>query len=92
MSYNLNKKAVDIENLSQKALIDEKLFKELMSGVKSKDDTTRSNSFQILQLISEENPQFLYPEWDYFQTLLQSANSYHKNIAIYISGQSHPGG
>lgn len=82
--YDLNLKNVDTERLSHEALSDNELFRELMSGVKSKDNTIRSNSFRTLLLISEENPEFLYPHWDYFQDMLESSNNYHKYIAIYI--------
>ena len=75
---------IDINKLSQDALSDESLFKELVAGVKSKDNTIRSNSFRTLQLISEEEPEFLYPYWDYFYQMLGSKNNYHKYIAIYI--------
>ena len=37
-----------------------------------------------MQVIAQENPGFLYGEWDYFQEMLQSPNNYHKYIAIYI--------
>lgn len=82
--YKLDDKTLDVNKLAQDALSDENLLKELLSGVKSKDNTIRSNSFRVLQLISEEEPAFLYPEWDYFQEMLISANNYHKYIAIYI--------
>jgi hypothetical protein len=82
--YKLDDKTLDVNRLAQDALSDENLLKELLSGVKSKDNTIRSNSFRVLQLISEEEPAFLYSEWDYFQEMLISANNYHKYIAIYI--------
>lgn len=82
--YNLDDKRLDVERLSQDALADVNLFEELLSGVKSRDNTIRSNSFQTLLIISKDNPEFLYPEWDYLRELLLSANNYHKYIAIYI--------
>ncbi|MCE5213402.1 MAG: hypothetical protein LLF83_01605 [Methanobacterium sp.] len=83
-NYKLEDKMVDINKLSQDALSDKRLFKELLLGVKSKDNTIRSNSFRTLQLISEEKPEFLYSHWDYFYEMLESSNNYHKYIAIYI--------
>ncbi|NYB25729.1 MAG: hypothetical protein HVN34_00100 [Methanobacteriaceae archaeon] len=82
--YNLEDKKLDVKNLAQDAISDENLFKELLSGVKSKDNTIRSNSFQALLIVSKDEPEFLYPEWDYFHDLLLSTNNYHKYIAIYI--------
>jgi hypothetical protein len=82
--YDLNKKDANIKVLAEKALTDEELFHELLEGIISKDDTIRSNSFDILKIISAENPEFLYPKWDYFHKMLMSKNNYHKYIAIYI--------
>lgn len=83
-NFDLKDKRLDKKKLAQDALSDEFLFKELLSGVKSKDNTIRSNSFQTLLLISKGNPEFLYPKWDYFHDMLLSPNNYHKYIAIYI--------
>ena len=82
--YSLDDKWRDIKKVAHKVLENQQLFNELLSGVKSKDDTIRSNSFKTLLLISEEEPEFLYPKWDYFQEMLKSPNSYHKYVAIYI--------
>nr|WP_319372751.1 hypothetical protein [uncultured Methanobacterium sp.] len=81
---NLDEKNINVEELARKAVNDKDLFQELMEGVRSKDNTTRQNSFKTMQLIASEDPDFLYPEWDYFQEMLQSPNNYHKYIAIYI--------
>jgi hypothetical protein len=82
--YDLDKKDVNIDGLAEEALSDEDLFRELMDGILSKDDTIRSNSFKVLTIISENNGEFLYPQWDHFQNMLQSPNNYHKYIAIYL--------
>lgn len=83
-SHDLDRKNIDVEALAKDALNDEVLFHELLRGVRSKDDTLRQNSFKSLQIIAEENPHSLYPQWDYFQVMLSSRNNYHKYIAIYI--------
>lgn len=83
-NYNLEDKRLDVNKLVQDALCDENLFKELLCGVKSKNNTIRSNCFQTLLIISEEEPGSLYPQWDYFYELLLNANNYFKYIAIYI--------
>ena len=82
--YDLAEKNIDVEGLAQNALTDGELFQELIKGVQSTDDTTRQNSFKTLQIIAENQPEFLYPQWDYFQEMLYSPNNYHKFIAIYI--------
>ena len=82
--YELDKKDADLNGLATKALSNEELFQELMQGILSKDNTTRQNSFEILKIISKENPEFLYPKWDYFTKMLKSRNNYHKYIAAHM--------
>lgn len=84
LNYDLDKKDINVKELSEKALNDNVLLQELLKGVVSKDNTTRSNSFNVLQVISAEKPEILYPQWDYFHNMLMSKNNYHKYIAIYI--------
>jgi hypothetical protein len=81
---SLDEKNIDVEKLAREAVNNQELFQELKAGVRSKDNTTRQNSFKAMQVISQENPEFLYGEWDYFQEMLKSPNNYHKYIAIYI--------
>ncbi|BDZ68345.1 hypothetical protein [Methanobacterium ferruginis] len=82
--YNLEGKNIDVEGLARDALNNEDLFQEMMNGVRSKDNNIRENCFKTLQLVAENNPEFLYHEWDYFQEMLYSPNNFHKFIAIYI--------
>ena len=82
--FDLDKKNVDIKRLAKKALTDKELLHELLNGIVSEDNTVRSNSFNVLQVISNEKPEFLYPNWDGFQKMLMSKNNYHKYIAISI--------
>ena len=83
-NYDLDKKDINVKELAEKALNDNVLLQELLKGIVSKDNTTRSNSFNVLQVISAEKPEILYPQWDYFHNMLMSKNNYHKYIAIYI--------
>ena len=82
--YDLDKKDVDIKKLAEKTLTDKVLLHELLKGIVSKDNTTRSNSFNVLQIVSAEKPEILYPQWDYFHKMLLSKNNYHRYIAVYI--------
>jgi hypothetical protein len=82
--FNLDKKDLNIEKLAERVLYDKDLFKELMECIQSKDNTIRQNSFKTLEIVSEENPEFLYLEWDYFSEMLKSKNNYHRYIAIYL--------
>ncbi len=81
---NLDEKNMDFEALAREALDNGDLFSELKEGVLSKNNNIRQNSFQALQFMAEEDPEFLYPEWDLFQEMLHSSNNFHKYIAIYI--------
>lgn len=83
-NHDLSKKGIDLEEIADDALSDEKLFKTLMDDIKSKDNTVRFNAFNALQIISENNPNYLYPQWDYLQNMLESKNNYHKYIAVYL--------
>lgn len=80
----LDEKNIDVEKLARKAVNNHDFILELERGVRYKDNTTRQNSFKVLQVIAKENPDFLYGEWDYFLEMLKSPNSFHKYIAIYI--------
>jgi hypothetical protein len=82
--FDLDKKGINLEELTKNSLSNKALFEEIMAGVLSKDDVTRYNCFQILLRLSEEHPDFLYPQWDYFHKMLKSKNNFHQNIAINI--------
>lgn len=84
VDYDLENKDVDIIKLKANVLTDNKLFNELIAGLKSKDNTLRQNCFKVLEKISEENPEFLYSSWDQFSTMVVSKNNFHKYIAIYL--------
>jgi hypothetical protein len=81
---NLNEKNIGVERLAREAVNDKDIFQELKDGVRSKDNTIRQNSFKAMQIIADEDPDFLYVQWDYFQEMVHSPNNYHKYIAIYI--------
>jgi len=57
---------------------------EALDGIMSKKDEVRSISFKILNRVSEEEPDVLYPEWDYLADLLDSDNHYHRYISINL--------
>lgn len=84
MLSELNKKSISVKKVAKKTLEDRALLSELLQGVLSKKEKIRFNSFKVLLSISEERPEKLYPEWDFFADLLSSPNTYFKYIAIYI--------
>ena len=84
MLPELENKNINVENLAERALEDEKVITELLEAISSKNDTIRFNSHKVLLHICKEHPETIYPKWDYLQSLLNSDNNYHKYIAINL--------
>jgi hypothetical protein len=78
------KDAPDLDDIARSAVADAEILKELLDGVVSKDDAYRYNCFRALLQISENEPLALYPEWDYFVSLLASPNAYHRSVALQL--------
>lgn len=76
MLEELNNKSANIENIAQKALENKELLSELAENLKSKKDTIRENSFNVLLFISEKHPEALYTKWDYFVDMFDSNNAF----------------
>jgi hypothetical protein len=70
--------------MPEKVTINEKPIPELLEALKSKDDTERYGSFQILLRQSEEKPETLYPHWDFLAGMLDAKNAYWKLIAVRL--------
>ncbi len=69
---------------TREAIKDEKTLSELLEALKSKDDTARYGSFEVLLHLSEEQPKLLYPKWDFLAGMLDSDNAYWKLIAVRL--------
>jgi hypothetical protein len=67
----------------EKKVLEEELS-EALDGIMSKKDEIRFASFKILKRISEEQPNALYPKWDYLANLLDSDNHSHRYISINL--------
>ena len=63
-------------------LKDDQLLFEVYKGVTSKDDSVRYPNAIALEILSNEHPEMIYPEWDFFIDLLNRRNAYSKSIAI----------
>ena len=63
---------------------DNAVISELLAGIQSSQDPIRYNSFKVILLISEDNPEFLYPHWLLFEKMLDNDNSYFKDIAVQV--------
>jgi hypothetical protein len=81
---NLNKKDFEPESLVDISIKDPKILNQLIQNLEVKDDTLRYNSHKVLLIISQDAPEVLYPQWDFFAKLLKSKNNFHKVIGIQI--------
>ncbi len=80
----LRQKECDIDDLMAMALLDPALLNTFLEGLRYKGETVRYNCEKIMLRVSEDHPSILYPEWDYFTSLLDSANSFHRCCALNI--------
>ncbi|MDY6912579.1 MAG: hypothetical protein SVM79_09500, partial [Chloroflexota bacterium] len=79
-----NEKEPDMEQAVKSALADQAIMGEILKGLESKNETYRYNCARVLFRISEDQPQVLYPQWDYFVELLGSKNAYHRMASLEI--------
>jgi len=84
MLPDLNDKNMNVETMAKKALKDGKILSELLSNLKTKNETVRYNSSKVLNLLSKKNPEALFPQWGYFVELLSSDHTYWKLSVIPI--------
>jgi hypothetical protein len=84
MSKPTTKWEAAAKELAKKAIKDKELLPELLQGILSKEDKTRYTSFRALMNICEEQPEFLYPHWDHFASLLDRENTHSKYIGCYL--------
>ena len=78
------------EDIAEKVMENPDLLEELHSGISSKKPKTKFGSAKTLRIISEKNPQLLYPRIDFFENLLDSENTILKWIAIDIVANLTP--
>ena len=72
------------EDLARAAIRDSNLLLEVFKGISSSIPKVKFKSAKILTLISERNPQKLYPRIDFFIDLLDSGNQILKWNAIDV--------
>lgn len=80
----LEKKEVKAEDVANNAIEDPSLLFEIFNGVSSISARIRYGCIKILRIISEENPEKLYPRIDFFIELLDSEKRILKWNALYI--------
>lgn len=84
VSNELAKKDADVEGIIGQVMRNPTLVDELISGISSPTARVRFVSAKILRLLSERNPQSLYPSMDFFVDLLNSGNTILKWTALDI--------
>ena len=84
MNVDLSEKNIELDHCVRIALNNNDFLNELLLNLTCKNDVIRSNSFDILQMISETNPKKLYSYWHQLVPLLLSKNRYHQYIGIYL--------
>jgi hypothetical protein len=78
------------KGLAKKTIKENRLPRELLQGILSKEDRARYTSFKALMFVSEEQPELLYPHWDHFADLLDRESSHSKYIASYLIASLTP--
>lgn len=80
----LGRKEAEAEDIADRAIDDSEFLVEIFSGITSKNPRVRFNSIKILRIVSEKDPQKLYPKIDFFVDLLDSENNIFKWNAIDV--------
>ncbi|MCX6383536.1 MAG: SufBD protein [Actinobacteria bacterium] len=75
-----------INNLDEiaKSITEESQLGLLFDGLTSKDDKYRYNCFLLLGKISSVKVSWIYDKWDFLVNLLDSVNSYQRNIGLVL--------
>ena len=68
----------------KEAIKEGKSLPGLLEALKSKDDTERYSSFKTLLRLSEQQPELLFPAWDFLAEMLDSDNAYWRLIAVRL--------
>jgi hypothetical protein len=84
MITDLQNKNINPETYAEKIIKKPELIHQYLDGLLSKNETYRYNCFKVIYIVSEKNPDILYPYWDFFENHLRSNNNYHKMSAVLI--------
>ena len=78
----ISKKGSDKEKLAKEVIKSPELIPQLLAGLNNTKGSTRLGCEKILRLISEQQPELIYPYFDTFAKLLDSENNILKWGAI----------
>jgi len=84
MLPDINKKSVSVESIAKKVVNDKKLLDDLLEYTSSDKAVIKYKSLKVLTLLSEQQSELLYPEWDFFVKLLDNENTFLRTIGATI--------
>ena len=79
----LKNKINDLDEVAQSIAEDTEL-ELLFDGLTSKDNNYRYNCFLLLEKITSKKVNWIYDKWNFLVGLLDSINSYHRNIGLVL--------
>ena len=74
----------DLEVLASLILEDPDVLNKALENLTEKNETIRYNTFRAIKRITESDPGFIYPYWDFFISQLESSNTYHILVGVHI--------
>jgi hypothetical protein len=74
----------DLEVLASLILEDPDVLNKALENLTEKNETIRYNTFRSIKMITESDPGFIYPYWDFFISQLESSNTYHILVGVHI--------
>lgn len=77
-------KASAADSVVKRAARDKRLLAEVIAGITSDKPQVKYQSGKILTILSQENPETLYPKWNHFVGLLSVENTFMKSSGIRI--------
>ena len=81
---DLEKTSAQEKEVAFYAVKDKKLLAELSEGLFSEKSALRYRNFKVIWLISNECPDALYGQWDFFENFLKSSDNTQKFYAIHV--------
>lgn len=84
MLEDIGKKSVSVESIAKKVVNDKKLLDDLKENASSDNAAIKYKSLKVLMYLGEQQPNILYPEWDFFVKLLDSGNTFLRTIGSTV--------
>lgn len=84
------RKDSDKERIADKVIKNPKLLPDILEGLSADNARAKYGCAKVLRVISEEQPDLLYPKFDFFADLLDSDNKIMQWQAIYVLANLPP--